>query len=519
MSTSASGQPEIIQLSEQDNIAVAARPLIEGHKVFLGDEQIETQEAIGLGHKIAVQDIPLGGAISKYGQVIGFAAEQIHTGNLVHTHNVELGDFQRDYAFSQAVPEAPVINETRTFQGYRRHDGKAGTRNYIAVISMVNCSASTSKYISQQFDESLLKDYPNVDGVFAITHKGGCAMQYDGPDHEQLDRVLAGFAKHPNVGAYLIVGLGCETGQALHLVENQGLVQIGSGSAVPGRKPRVLTIQTCGGISKTVEAGVRLLSEMLPEVNDVRREAIPVSELVLGAECGGSDGNSGVTANPAVGVASDLLVEHGATSVIGETPEIYGAEHLLTRRAETPEIGKKLIERIKWWEWYAGLFGAEINNNPSFGNKEGGLTTIYEKSLGAIVKGGSTALKDVLHYAQPITTKGFVVMDTPGYDPASITGMVAGGANMLVFTTGRGSCFGCKPVPCIKVSTNTTMYEHMIDDMDLNAGTILEGASVADVGHQLFEQIIEVASGQKTKSELTGVGEEEFAPWGIGPTL
>ena len=344
-------------------------------------------------------------------------------------------------------------------------------------------------------------------------------MQYDGPDHEQLDRVLAGFAKHPNVGAYLIVGLGCETGQALHLVENQGLVQIGSGSAVPGRKPRVLTIQTCGGISKTVEAGVRILSEMLPEINDVRREAIPVSELVLGAECGGSDGNSGVTANPAVGVASDLLVEHGATSVIGETPEIYGAEHLLTRRAETPEIGKKLIERIKWWEWYAGLFGAEINNNPSFGNKEGGLTTIYEKSLGAIVKGGSTALKDVLHYAQPITTKGFVVMDTPGYDPASITGMVAGGANMLVFTTGRGSCFGCKPVPCIKVSTNTTMYEHMIDDMDLNAGTILEGASVADVGHQLFEQIIEVASGQKTKSELTGVGEEEFAPWGIGPTL
>ena len=347
MSTSASGQPEIIQLSEQDNIAVAARPLIEGHKVFLGDEQIETQEAIGLGHKIAVQDIPLGGAISKYGQVIGFAAEQIHTGNLVHTHNVELGDFQRDYAFSQAVPEAPVINETRTFQGYRRHDGKAGTRNYIAVISMVNCSASTSKYISQQFDESLLKDYPNVDGVFAITHKGGCAMQYDGPDHEQLDRVLAGFAKHPNVGAYLIVGLGCETGQALHLVENQGLVQIGSGSAVPGRKPRVLTIQTCGGISKTVEAGVRLLSEMLPEVNDVRREAIPVSELVLGAECGGSDGNSGVTANPAVGVASDLLVEHGATSVIGETPEIYGAEHLLTRSAGTPEIDKKFIERIK----------------------------------------------------------------------------------------------------------------------------------------------------------------------------
>jgi len=346
-------------------------------------------------------------------------------------------------------------------------------------------------------------------------------MQLGGPDHEQLERVLAGFARHPNVGAYLLVGLGCETGQAVHLIENQGLVQIPPAprKSEKPRPPKVLTIQGCGGINKTVEAGVREVLGMLSEVNDVRREAIPASELILGTECGGSDGNSGVTANPAVGVASDLLVAQGGTSILGETPEIYGAEHLLTRRARTREIGEALVERIKWWEWYAGVFGAEINNNPSPGNKEGGLTTIYEKSLGAIAKGGSTALCGVFKYAEPVTAKGFVVMDTPGYDPASITGMVAGGANVCVFTTGRGSCFGCKPVPSLKIATNTPMYEHMIDDMDLNAGTILEGESIEQVGRRIFEEILAMASGTKTKSELHGVGEEEFTPWAIGPTL
>jgi len=340
-------------------------------------------------------------------------------------------------------------------------------------------------------------------------------MQYDGPDHNQLDRTLAGFAKHPNVAGYLLVGLGCETGQAIHLVENQGLIQLDG----PKKKPLVLTIQECGGISKTVEAGVRALAEMLPQVNEARRVKLPAAKLVLGTNCGGSDGNSGVTANPALGVASDLLVAQGGTSIIGETPEIYGAEHLLTRRAISRQVGEKLVERIKWWEWYTGIFGAEINNNPSPGNKEGGLTTIYEKSLGAIAKGGSTALVDVVGYAEPVKAKGFVVMDTPGYDPVSMTGIVAGGANVLVFTTGRGSVFGCKPAPSIKVATNTPMYQHMIDDMDVNAGVVLEGRPVEEVGRQIFEEILAVASGKKTKSELSGVGEEEFAPWSIGPTL
>jgi altronate hydrolase len=386
----------------------------------------------------------------------------------------------------------------------------------LAVISTVNCSASTSKYISERFRATdLLARYPNVDGVVAITHKQGCAMQYDGPDHHQLNRTLAGFARHPNVAAYILVGLGCETGQAVHLIEDQGLVQLNG----PPIKPMVLTIQECGGIGKTVEAGVRALAELLPKVNEARRTRLPAAHLVLGTNCGGSDGNSGVTANPALGVASDLLIAQGGTSVLGETPEIYGAEHLLTRRAVTRAVGEKLVERIRWWEWYTGLFGAEINNNPSPGNKDGGLTTIYEKSLGAIAKGGKTALVDVVDYAEPVRAKGLVVMDTPGYDPVSMTGIVAGGANVLVFTTGRGSVFGCKPAPSIKVATNSPMYHHMVDDMDINAGVILEGTPVQEVGRQIFEEILAVASGQKTKSERSGVGEEEFAPWSIGPTL
>jgi altronate hydrolase len=340
-------------------------------------------------------------------------------------------------------------------------------------------------------------------------------MQYGGPDHAQLDRTLAGFARHPNVAAYILVGLGCETGQAIHLIDNQGLVQL-NGSK---KKPLVLTIQECGGIAKTVDAGVKAIAQLLPQVNEAKRTLLSADKIVLGTNCGGSDGNSGVTANPALGVASDLLVAQGGTTIIGETPEIYGAEHLLTRRAVRREVGEKLVERIKWWEWYTGIFGAEINNNPSPGNKEGGLTTIYEKSLGAIAKGGSTALTDVVGYAEPVRTKGFVVMDTPGYDPVSMTGIVAGGANVLVFTTGRGSVFGCKPAPSIKVATNTPLYRHMSDDMDVDAGVILDGTPVEVVGRQIFEEILAVASGKKTKSEVNGVGEEEFAPWAIGPTL
>ncbi len=505
-----------VHLRPEDNIAVAARHLAPGTACRLNGSTFTLGQRVALGHKVAVRPIRKGEAVYKYGQIIGFASADIPAGGHVHVHNVAADAFDRDYAFCRDCPPPPPKPEPRFWMGYDRGDGRYGTRNYLALISTVNCSASTSKYISERFRATdLLRQYPNVDGVVAITHKVGCAMQYGGADHQQLERTLAGFARHPNVGAYLLIGLGCETGQAVHLIENEGLVQL-DGSRRP---PTVLTIQECGGIGKTVEAGVRAVAEMLPRVNDVRRTKLSADKIILGTECGGSDGNSGVTANPALGVASDLIVAQGGTSILGETPEIYGAEHLLTRRAVSRAVGEKLIERIKWWEWYTGIFGAEINNNPSPGNKEGGLTTIYEKSLGAIAKGGSTALVDVYGYAEPVKAKGFVVMDTPGYDPVSMTGIVAGGANVLVFTTGRGSVFGCKPAPSIKVATNTPMYEHMIDDMDINAGVILQGTPVEEVGRQIFEEILAVASGKKTKSEIHGVGEEEFAPWSIGPTL
>ncbi|MGL4555800.1 MAG: UxaA family hydrolase [Gemmataceae bacterium] len=506
-----------VHLRPEDNVAIAAKHLPDGQTLHVGGRAVTLAGRIGLGHKIALEKIPKGDAIRKYGQIIGFASRDIAPGELVHVHNVGADLFERDYAFCADRPAPPDRpRELRTWQGYDRGDGRFGTRNYIAIISTVNCSVSTNKYIAERFKHSdLLKQYPNIDGVLPVTHKAGCAMQYDGPDHRQLDRTLAGFARHANVAAYILIGLGCETGQALHLIEGEQLLQL-NGSK---KKPLVLSIQECGGIGKTVEAGVKAVAELLPRANDVRRVTLTADRLTLGTNCGGSDGNSGVTANPALGVCSDLLVAQGGTSILGETPEIYGAEHLLTRRAVSRAVGEKLVERIKWWEWYTGIFGAEINNNPSPGNKEGGLTTIYEKSLGAIAKGGSTAMVDVLRYAEPVGERGFVVMDTPGYDPVSMTGIVAGGANVLAFTTGRGSVFGCKPAPSIKIATNTPLYEHMSDDMDIDAGVILAGTPVEEVGRVIFEFMLDVASGRKTKSELSGVGEEEFAPWSIGPTL
>jgi len=517
---SAVAHSPLLKLHPEDNIAIARNSVGENQECELTEtESVTTREDIDLGHKVAIKQINKGEAVRKFGQVIGFATCDIHPGDWIHSHNLAAGELSLDYAYSTDVPAPPEPITGRTFMGYRRPNGKAGTRNYLAIVSTVNCSATASKYIARELAQTSLKDFPNIDGIIPLVHKGGCAMQYDGEDHHQLMRTLGGFAKHPNIGAYVILGLGCETGQGAFLSDSEGLVQLPNLKEQPANAPLVLNIQDIGGIAKTVKQVSALLKEYLPQVNDVTRVPIPVSELILGTECGGSDGNSGVTANPALGIASDLLVAHGATSILGETSEIYGGEHLLTRRAITPDVGKKLIERIRWWEEYTGKFGVVIDNNPSPGNKRGGLTTIYEKSLGAIAKGGSTALREVYRFAEPVTEKGFVIMDTPGYDPASVTGMVAGGANVVAFTTGRGSCFGCKPVPSIKISTNTPMFERMEDDMDLDAGRILHGTSVEQVGQEIFELIIEVASGKKTKSEAQGIGDEEFCPWSIGPVL
>jgi altronate hydrolase len=509
---------DIVYLHPADNLCVAARDLPQGTRISAGGHTVELCEAVRLGHKIALDLLPAGAQAVKYGQTIGFATQTVSPGAWVHTHNLTAGTFDRDYAPASAIPPDPTPLPGHTFLGYKRPDRRPGTRNYIAVISTVNCSASVSKHVAARFNAETLRAFPNVDGVVAFTHGGGCGMQFGGQGHAVLNRVLGGMARHPNIGGYVLIGLGCETATLGHLLADQHLVQIG-GAGHAAQRPHVLSMQDVGGTSKTIAAACQLVAEILPRANDVRREPVPLAELILGTNCGGSDGNSGITANPALGVASDLIVAAGGTVVLGETTEIYGAEQLLTRRARSPEVAQKLIDRIRWWEWYTGLFHCTPDNNPSPGNKEGGLTTIYEKSLGAVAKAGSSALADVYQYAEQVTSPGMVVMDTPGLDPVSVTGIVAGGAQMMVFTTGRGSCFGLKPTPSIKVATNTPMYQRMIDDMDLDAGPILAGRSIEDVGREIFAEIIAVASGKRTKSERHGIGQEEFVPWNIGPTL
>jgi len=507
-----------ILLHESDNVAVLKRPVKPGDELANGSSQLHISEAIAAGHKIALRDIATGDPVRKYGQIIGVASSRISPGEHVHTHNLVLKDFGRDYDF--CVDARPVgfyaLDQMRFFQGYPRPNGRVGTRNYIAVISSVNCSASVSHYVRDRFRTSdFHRDFPQVDGVMAFTHKAGCAMD-PGLPQQVLQRVLAGIARHPNISGYVMIGLGCESNQVDAIRKGYQLDQVLDGESTP----EFMTIQASGGMRKTVEAGVSAVTRLLQKANALRRVTQPISKLILAENCGGSDGNSGLTANPALGVASDELVRFGGTSVLAETPEIYGAEHLLTRRAVSREVGQKLVELVRWWEEHARQHRSSIDNNPSFGNKAGGLTTIFEKSLGAVAKGGQSPLAAVYQYAESITGPGFCFMDTPGYDPVSMTGLVAGGCNVAVFTTGRGSIYGCKPSPCIKVATNTPLFQWMEEDMDINAGTILEGKeSVQQVGRRIFEKIIAVANGEKTKSELAGLGDEEFAPWQLGPTF
>lgn len=513
------GTPEAaLILHEADNVAVLKRALKAGSEFNAGGRPLRAASDVPAGHKVALRAINAGSPVRKYGQVIGFASHAIAPGDHVHSHNLVAGDFGRDYQFSTEV--APIryhgADQTRTFQGYARADGRAGTRNYVAVISSVNCSASVSRYVAERFrTPGFRRDFPGVDGVIAFKHQSGCAMPENEPTR-LLQRVLAGIARHPNISGYVLIGLGCEVNQVSALVKAHRL-DVPVGAEPP---PEVMNIQSSGGAARTVEAGVAAVAKLLPRARGRRRTAIPLSKLTLALNCGGSDGNSGITANPALGVASDELVRHGGTSVLAETTEIYGAEHLLTRRAVTPAVGEKLLALIRWWENHVRQFNCSIDNNPSFGNKQGGLTTIYEKSLGAVAKGGQSPLAAVYEYAEPVTGPGLCFMDTPGYDPVSMTGLVAGGCNIGVFTTGRGSVYGCKPAPCLKVATNSALYRAMEPDMDINAGTILDGTeTVEQVGMRIFEKIIAVASGEKTKSELAGMGDEEFAPWSIGPTL
>ncbi|WP_448680431.1 UxaA family hydrolase [Pseudomonas nicosulfuronedens] len=500
----------VIRLNPLDDVLIARLALPAG--LELAAEGVKVREAIPAGHKVATRRLEVGAPLRRYGQIIGFASRVIEAGEHVHVHNLAMGDFSRDYAFGVDALTAAPLNE-ESFLGIRRADGRVATRNYIGILTSVNCSATVARAIADHFRRDInpaaLADFPNIDGVVALTHGVGCAVDPGGEALAMLRRTLGGYAVHPNFAAVLMIGLGCETNQIPDLLAAQGLSS--------GEQLRTFTIQESGGTAKTVASGIEQVKSLLPMANRVQREPVSARYLTVGLQCGGSDGYSGITANPALGNAVDRLVAVGGTAILSETPEIYGAEHLLTRRAVSREVGEKLIARIRWWEAYCERMGAELNNNPSAGNKAGGLTTILEKSLGAVAKAGSSNLVDVYEYAEPVRAHGLVFMDTPGYDPISATGQVAGGANLIAFTTGRGSAYGCAPSPSIKLATNSRLWERQEEDMDVNCGGIADGStSIEERGEHIFRLMLSIASGERSKSELHGYGQNEFVPWQIG---
>ena len=493
-----------VRLSPDDNVVTALRPLA------VGEEGATT--LVPRGHKMAAQPIAAGAPVLKYAQVIGYAGEDIPAGAHVHTHNLDFRGVAHEHAFATNLRPPPEPQGRDTFMGYRRQNGRVGTRNYVAIITSVNCSATAARQIAAHFTPERMAAYPNVDGVAAFVHGTGCGMAGSGEGFEALQRVMWGYARNPNVGGVLMAGLGCEMNQIDWLVEAFGLT--------PGPLFQRMNIQDVGGLRRTVEFGIGKIEAMLPLVNEARREACPASELMLALQCGGSDAWSGITANPALGHACDLLVAQGGTGVLAETPEIYGAEHLLTARAVDERVGAKLVGLIEWWEDYTARNRGSMDNNPSPGNKAGGLTTILEKSLGAAAKGGTTPLTGVYKYAEPVTARGFTFMDSPGYDPASVTGQIASGCNLVAFTTGRGSAFGAKPSPSLKIATNSEMFARMSEDMDIDAGRILTGeTSIEAMGREIYAALLRVASGEKTKSEAQGLGDYEFVPWQIGAVM
>ena len=516
LTENAFGAKAVIRLHPSDSVVVALRNIAAGEPL---DETVlpglHARQHVPQGHKLALVALSPGDPVRKFGQVIGLASAPILPGEHVHLHNLAYTPSPADRTFrggERPALDLPVVDED-TFLGIVREDGSVATRNYIGVMTSVNCASTVARLIADQFrGPGALADFPNVDGVVALTHKGGCGARDGGEAIDVLRRTIAGYARHVNFAAVLLVGLGCEDNQISRLLQEEHLAT--------GSRIHAFTLQDTGGTQATMRAGAAAIRDLLPEANAVQRQRVSVAHLKVGLQCGGSDGFSSLTANPALGVASDLLVQHGGTTILSETPEIYGAEDTLLRRAASPQVAADLVGLLEWWEEYLAKNGETMDSNPAPGNKAGGITTILEKSLGATAKGGLSELRAVYRYAEPVTERGFVYMDTPGYDPVSVTGQVAGGANLICFTTGRGSCFGCKPTPSLKLATNTPMYRRMQDDMDLNCGTIADGEqTIAEVGAEIYRLLLATASGQRTKSELFGYGEEEFAPWPLGATL
>jgi len=499
----------VIRLHANDNVLIARSDLTLGQQ--LEDLGVRVRAQVPAGHKIAARAIARGEQVKKYDTVIGVADRDIAAGEHVHSHNLRLVDDYRDPAFGADVRPVAYVPESEraTFMGYVRPDGRVGTRNFVGILSSVNCSATVIKHIAAHFTRERLAAYPNVDGVVAFAQSSGCGMSSPSEHFDLLRRTIAGYARHPNLAGVLIVGLGCERNQVASLVESQVLV--------PGENLHTLVMQDTGGTRATIEAGIRAIEAMLPAANAFRRQPVSASHIKIGLECGGSDGFSGITANPALGAAMDILVRHGGTAILSETPEIHGVEYMLTRRAVTPEVGQKLLDRLAWWERYTAGHNAQFNGVVGHGNQQGGLANIFEKSLGSAMKGGTTPLQAVYEYAEPIDRAGFVFMDSPGYDPVAATGQIASGANLICFTTGRGSMFGSKPAPTIKLASNSPMFRRLEEDMDINCGLVLDGElTVAQMGERIFEHILRAASGEPTKSELLGLGDHEFVPWHVG---
>jgi altronate dehydratase len=504
-------KPQVMRLHPDDNVVVSLNGLTAGMQP--DGLPVAARDTAGPGHKIATTHIANGARVLRYGQTIGVATQDITAGDHVHVHNMAMGGHGADYDLGSNCQPLPAAPEPRTFQGFRRADGRAGTRNYLGILTSVNCSGSVARFIAEAAERSgLLDEFENVDGVMPIVHGSGCGMSSQHEGYDTLFRTLSGYAQHPNFAGILLIGLGCEVMQVPDL--------IGKGRLRADGNFKYMTIQGTGGTRRSIDKGMEILRDMAQIANQAKRDPIPASELVVGLQCGGSDGFSGITANPALGHASDLLVRQGGTSILSETTEIYGAEHLLTQRAVSEQVGQKLIDRIHWWENYTASNGAEMDNNPSPGNKRGGLTTILEKSLGAVAKSGMAPLSDVYRFAEPVTTRGFVFMDSPGYDPCSVTGQIASGANLICFTTGRGSVSGFMPTPCIKLATNSEMYGRMSEDMDINCGDIItDSVTLETKGEEIFEMFLSIASGEQSKSEQLGFGGAEFVPWQLGVVL
>ena len=499
---------QILIMTEADTVALCLEDVSPGER--LADGNVVARDAVPAGHKIAVRGMDEGEPVLKYGQVIGSALFRIEPGEHVHVHNIssEAGNTSTNPHVRAVAP----MSCPATFRGYVRPDGRVATRNYIGVLTSVNCAATVARKIADSFPDALFDAVPAIDGVVALTHTTGCGMSASGDGAANLRRTLEGYARHANFAGVLLIGLGCEVMQIASIVE-------GAGKAAHLNMLRTLTIQDEGGTLRSIEAGKTIIRDMLAQIEGMTREDVSAEHLVLGLQCGGSDGWSGVTANPSLGRAADLLVAAGGTVILSETPEIYGAEKLLFNRAVSDDVRAALAARLDWWQAHVAMNGARMNNNPSPGNIAGGLTTILEKSLGAVAKSGSAPLQSVYRYGEPVTHKGFVFMDSPGYDPCSATGQTASGANILAFTTGRGSVFGSKPAPCIKLASNRTMAQRMAEDMDIDCSQVLDGVSLDEMGRRIFARLLAVASGEQSKSEALGMGDLEFVPWQLGAVL